>query len=64
MKITLKGARVNAGLTQEQAAAEFRVSKKTVANWEKGFTFPDAVQIKEIERAYKVKYDDLNFFTS
>lgn len=37
-KITLKAARVNAGMTQEQAARELHRTKQTIINWETGVT--------------------------
>lgn len=41
-KITLKAARVNAKLSQAQAAEKLGVSEVTIRNWEKGVTFPMA----------------------
>ena len=35
-KISLKAARVNAGLTQEQAARAIGKTKQTIVNWEAG----------------------------
>ena len=35
-KITLKGARANAGLTQDGLAEKLGVSRKMVADWETG----------------------------
>ena len=60
-KMTLKAARVNAGLTQKEAAEKFGVSNKTVCNWEKGAFFPNASKISAICEAYGVSYDDLIF---
>ena len=61
MPITLKAARVNKGLTQEEAGKLLGVSIYTISNWERGETFPDAMQILKIQDAYEVKYDDLIF---
>jgi transcriptional regulator with XRE-family HTH domain len=61
MKISLKGARANANLTQKQVAEKLCVSNKTVCNWEKGISFPDAMQIPKICDLYKVSYDDIIF---
>ena len=36
LKISLKAARINAGLTQEAVAAMLKKSKVTIINWEKG----------------------------
>ncbi len=37
-KITLKAARVNAGLTQEETALRLGRTKQTIVNWETGVT--------------------------
>ena len=61
MPITLKAARVNQGLSQDEAGKIIGVSKNTISSWEIGRTFPDALQILKIQDAYHVKYDDLIF---
>lgn len=63
MQITLKAARMNVALTQKQAAQMLGVTVDTVGNWERGRSFPDALQIKRIEELYRVRYDELIFFT-
>ena len=60
-KITMKAARVNVGLTQKQAATEMGVSNKTLCSWEKGESYPNAIQIKAICELYNVAYDNLIF---
>ena len=60
-KMTLRAARVNAGLTQKIAAQKLGVSNKTLCNWEKGITFPSANKIVAICGTYRVPYDDLIF---
>ena len=37
-KITLKAARVNAGLTQDETARALGKTKQTIVNWENGST--------------------------
>lgn len=64
MTITLKAARVNKGLTQLEAAKLLNVSKDTVGNWERGKSYPNMKNIKEIEKVYGVSYDDLIFLPS
>ena len=54
MQITLKAARMNKQLTQRDAAARIGVTSDTIGNWERGKSFPDAMQIKRIEEVYKV----------
>ena len=48
MKITIKAARVNAGLTQTEFAKKIRVGVKTVQNWESGASSPRADKMPEI----------------
>lgn len=62
-KITLAAARVNAGLTQAEAAKALNISNKTLGLWEKGSSFPNARQISDICTLYGIPYDCLNFFT-
>ena len=61
MQVTLKAARVNSGITQEQAAKMMGVSRSLIQNWERGKSFPDAMHLKKIETAYGVSYDDIIF---
>lgn len=61
MSMTLKAARVNKGFTQQEAADKLGVSKDTIANWEKGKTYPDVLQLKKIESLYDIKYHDIIF---
>ncbi len=61
MQITLKAARTNASLTQKEAAERIGVTVDTIGNWERGRSFPDALNIKRIEEAYSIRYDDLIF---
>ncbi|MEG1074921.1 MAG: helix-turn-helix transcriptional regulator [Ruthenibacterium sp.] len=61
MKLTLKAARVNSGLTQKDAANRLNVTNDTIGNWERGKSFPDAVAIGNIEKVYGVRYDELIF---
>ncbi len=52
--VSLEAARVNRGLTQEEAAKELGISKTTLVNWEKGNTFPDIVNFKALCNLYSV----------
>ena len=63
-KITLKAARVNAGLTQKGAADKIGISNKTLHNWENGRSFPDVMQVNALCEAYGVLYDDIIFLPS
>lgn len=61
MKITLKAARINANLTQKEAAKKIGVTKPTICNWENGQSYPTVIQFKKIEQVYGVSYDSINF---
>ena len=61
LKITIRSARVNVGLSQKAAADQIGVSTKTLGNWENGITFPPADKIPAICALYGVSYDHLNF---
>jgi transcriptional regulator with XRE-family HTH domain len=62
LKISLKAARINKGLTQAEAAERIRVSISTIKNWEAGKTFPAQPQIDTICEVYGVAYDNIKFF--
>lgn len=61
-KLTMKAARINVGLTQEEAAIKLGVSKKTLGRWENGETYPTPPQIEAICNLYGVTYDNIKFF--
>lgn len=61
MRITLKAARTNARLTQQEAADKIGVTVDTIGNWERAKSFPNALQIRRIEEIYGVPYDGLIF---
>ncbi len=61
MRISLKAARVNAGLTQEELAAAVNVGKKTVAAWENGKSLPKADKIDKICQALNMPYDNIQW---
>ncbi len=61
MKLTLKAIRVNKGDTQEEASKGIGISTETLANYEKGITYPDIPILEKILNYYNVKYDDINF---
>lgn len=63
-KITLKAARVNAGLTQKEAAAKLNVSNKTLGNWENGLSLPNVKNVSALCALYSVGYDDLIFLVN
>ena len=60
-KITLKAARVNANLSQSDAAEKIGVAVSTLRNWESGKTFPRQPQIEKMCEVYGVPFDVLFF---
>lgn len=64
LKISLKAARVNAGLSQKEVAKSLKVSNKTVHSWENGETSPSAKHIDALCDLYNMPYDCLNFLPS
>lgn len=60
-KITLKAARVNAGLTREEAAEKCKISVSTLKNWELGINYPKLPAIDKLCNLYGIKYDNINF---
>lgn len=59
--LTLEAARVNVKMTQEEAGKAIGVSANVISNWERGRTYPDAMQIKKIEKVYGVGYNNIIF---
>ena len=59
LKISLKAARVNAGLTQEAVAAMLKKSKVTIINWEKGKTSIDKGNFDALCRLYSIDEDNI-----
>lgn len=62
MAITLKAARVNASLTQTEAAEKLGVTKNTLANYEAYKTIPDIKTAKQIAKLYGQTVDNIIFF--
>lgn len=60
-QITLAAARVNAGMSQKDAAKKLGVSNKTLASWERGQYFPNAQKIDRICELYNIPVDNLIF---
>lgn len=61
VKLTLKAARINAGLSQKEAASKLGVTEDTLSNYERGKSYPNVILLKEIERVYGVSYNNLIF---
>lgn len=50
-------------LSQSEASKLIGVSKDTLSNYERGTSFPDVPVIKNIEKVYGIKYDQIIFLT-
>lgn len=64
MAISPKAARVNAGLTQTEAAKSLGISKGTLANYEKYRTSPDVIMAEKIAALYQMSVNDIIFVPS
>lgn len=63
MRMSLKAARTNKNLTQEEVAVRLQVTKKTVSSWENGKTLPTLDKIESICELYGLSYDDIQWRT-
>lgn len=61
LRITLKAARVNANLSQEEASERIGVCVSTLQNYESGKRIPDWDVVMKIEEVYGVPADNLIF---
>ena len=59
MSITLKAARVNAGLRQLEVASELDIDISTLIRWEKYGSYPPVDKFKKMCGMYKVKMEDI-----
>ena len=62
-KIQLKAARVNANLSQEEAANLLNISRATLQNYESGKTVPQWDTVKKFEEIYNFPTDYIFFGT-
>ena len=59
MKVTIKAARVNAGLTQFVAAKRAKISKKTLSAYEQGERLPKVDVLNTLCQIYGCTMDDI-----
>ena len=62
MAMSLKAARIDAGLTQAKAAKALDISKGTLSNYEKRKTIPDIDMAYKMATLYHRSVDELKFF--
>lgn len=55
--VSLEAARVNAKLSQREAAAKLGINVTTLSNWERGKTSPDADKFKQLCALYHCPID-------
>lgn len=60
-KYTLRTARDRAGLTLAKAAAEMGINVDTLANYEKGETYPNVPVLRKMLALYGVEFNQLIF---
>lgn len=62
-KISLKAARVNADMTQEEASERIGVARQTLVNYETGKTVPDVKTLRKMSDLYGISVNRFSFFT-
>lgn len=59
LKVTIKALRVNAGISQGEAATQLGVTQRTLQNWETHATSPTAAQLVNICKVYGCGLGDI-----
>lgn len=60
-RMSMKAARIDRGMTQEELAAALNVTKKTVGSWENGKTRPTIDKIEAICSVLERSYDSIRW---
>lgn len=60
-QISLRAARVNAGLTQEEAADRLDINVNTYMKWEKNPGLISALYQRDISETFNIPIDNINF---
>lgn len=61
MKITLRAARINAGIKQSEVSKELKVSERTVGKWEIGDISPRITNVLKLLKLYDVPIENIEF---
>jgi len=61
MKLTLKAARVNKGLTQQDVAVKLKTDHTVISRWENGTNNPSPLSLKKLLDLYGIKFEELDF---
>lgn len=56
-QISLAAARVNAGLSQEEAGKKLGVTRQTIMKWENGKVVPGIPEMKMLSEIYGISQD-------
>ncbi len=64
IRISLAAARVNAGLSQKEAAKSLNTSIKTIQNHESGKTEPGWEMVEKYSKLYGLPIDNISFARS
>ena len=59
LQITLAAARVNAGMTQKEAAEALGINRLTLVKWENGQVIPGTIQLIALSNIYKIPIDNI-----
>lgn len=61
IRISLKAARVNAGLTMDDVCSQLKITKTTIFNWENGNSVPDVDMAIKLSDLYRIPLENINF---
>ena len=59
LQITLAAARVNAGMTQDEAAKALGIDRTTLIKWENGKVIPRTIQLIALANIYNIPIDNI-----
>lgn len=59
LQITLAAARVNAGMTQDEAAKALGIDRTTLIKWENGKVIPRTIQLIALANVYNIPIDNI-----
>lgn len=59
LRITIAAARVNAGMTQEEAAKALGINRTTLVKWENGQVIPGTIQLIAMSNIYRIPIDNI-----
>ena len=63
-RISIKAARVNAGLSLDEASERLDIKKRTLINYENGTTIPTWDALDKISKCYEIPIDNLRLSKS